>query len=63
MEDKEQLLCWKQVKIQNIIRTKIPGRKTAFEFGSNLLGVQTGLEKSDKFPQNYYLPWPSKLLI
>jgi hypothetical protein len=50
MQDKEQLSFWKQVLIQNI-RTKIPTSKTAFEFGPNLLGVQTGLEKSDKFPK------------
>jgi hypothetical protein len=25
--------------------------KIAFEFGPNLFGVQTGLEKSDKFPK------------
>jgi hypothetical protein len=28
---------------------KIPGRKSTFEFGPNLLGVQTCLEKSEKF--------------
>jgi hypothetical protein len=49
MEDKEQRSLWTQVQIQNRIRTKIPGIKTAFEFGPNLLGVQTGLKKSDKF--------------
>jgi hypothetical protein len=31
--------------------TKIPGSKTTFEFGPNLLGVQTYLEKFDKFPK------------
>jgi hypothetical protein len=45
MEYMEQLSIWTQVQI----RTKIPGNKTTFEFGPNLLGVQTGLEKSDKF--------------
>jgi hypothetical protein len=49
MEDTEQLSFSTQVKIRNIIRTKIPRRKAAFEFGANLLGVQSGLEKSDKF--------------
>jgi hypothetical protein len=48
MEDKEQLSVWKQVHIrnriqlvhiQNRIQTKIPGSKTSFEFGPNLLGV------------------------
>jgi hypothetical protein len=48
MEDREQFFFWKQVQIRNIIRTKILGRKTAFEFGPNLLGVQTGLGKFDK---------------
>jgi hypothetical protein len=38
------------------MRTKIPRTKTAFEFGPNLLGFQTGLEKSDKLPKNSYLP-------
>jgi hypothetical protein len=50
-EDKEQLFYWRQVKIQKIIRTKIPGSKISFEFGPNLLGVQTSLEKSEKFPK------------
>jgi hypothetical protein len=33
------------------IGTKIPESKTTFEFVPNLLGVQTGLEKSGKFPK------------
>jgi hypothetical protein len=49
-KDREQLSFWTQVQIQIRTRTKNPGSKTAFEFGPNLLGVQTGLEKSDKFP-------------
>jgi hypothetical protein len=48
MEYMEQLSIWTQVQIRNRIRTKIPRNKTTFEFGPNLLGVQTGLEKSDK---------------
>ncbi len=51
LEDKGQLSLWNQVQIRNIIRTKIHGRKTSFEFWPNLLGVQTGLEKSDKLPK------------
>jgi hypothetical protein len=51
MEDKKQLYFWTQVQIRNIIQTKIPGRQAVFEFGPNLLGVQTGLDKSDKFPK------------
>jgi hypothetical protein len=49
MEHKEQLSFWTQVQIRNRSRTKIPGSKTAFEFGPNLLRIQTGLEKSNKF--------------
>jgi hypothetical protein len=41
----------KQVTIGNRILIKNPGKKTPFEFGPNLLGVQTYLEKSDKFPK------------
>jgi hypothetical protein len=51
MEDMEQLLFWRKVQILNRIRTKIPGIQTVFEFGPDSLGVQTGLEKSDKFPK------------
>jgi hypothetical protein len=51
MEDKEQLSFWTQVQIQITTRTKIPWSIIAFEFGPNLLGVQTGLEKFDKFPK------------
>jgi hypothetical protein len=51
MEDKEQLSLWTQVQIQIRNRTKNPGSKNAFEFGPNLLGVQTSLEKSGKFPK------------
>jgi hypothetical protein len=51
IEDKEQCFFWNPVQIQNRIQTKIPGIKTAFEFGPNLLGVQTGLGKFDKFPR------------
>jgi hypothetical protein len=50
VEDREQLSFWKQVQIRSTIRIKIPGRKTAFELEPNLLGVQTSLEKSNKFP-------------
>jgi hypothetical protein len=51
MEDMEQLSFWNQVQIQNNILIQNPGIITAFEFGPNLLGVQTRLEKSDKFPK------------
>jgi hypothetical protein len=51
MENKEQLSFWTQVQIENRIQTKIPGSKTTFEFGPNLMGVQTDLEQSDKFPK------------
>jgi hypothetical protein len=51
MRDTEQLSIWNQVKIRNKIEITIPGSKTIFEFGPNLLGVQTSLEKSDKFPK------------
>jgi hypothetical protein len=51
MKEKEQLSFWKQVQTQNRIWIKIPGRRPTFEFGSNLLGVQTCLEKSDNFPK------------
>jgi hypothetical protein len=47
----EQHSFWKQVQIPNKIWIKIPGSKTAFEFELNLLGVQTCLEKSDKFSE------------
>jgi hypothetical protein len=67
IEYKEQLSFWKQVQMQNRIRSKIPGSKNAFEFGPNLLGVQTGLEKSEKFSKilicldlldcEFRLPW------
>jgi hypothetical protein len=40
IEDKEQPFFWKPVQIQNRIRTKILGSKTAFEFGPNLLGFK-----------------------
>jgi hypothetical protein len=49
MEDKEHVYFWRQVQMRNRIRTKILGSKSAFEFGPNLLGFQTGLEKSNKF--------------
>jgi hypothetical protein len=51
MEDKQQLSFWKIIQIRNGIEIKNPGSKTTFEFGPNLLGVQTRLEKSDKFPK------------
>jgi hypothetical protein len=51
MKDNEQLLFWDQVQIPSIMFIKIAGRKTAFEFALNLLGVQTSLEKSGKFPK------------
>ena len=56
MEYMEQLFISTQVQIRNRIWTKIPGNKTTFEFGPNLLGVQTGLEKSDKFPKFLICP-------
>jgi hypothetical protein len=56
MEVREQHSFWKQVQIRNIIWTKIPGSKIAFEFGLNFLGVQTGLEKSDKFLKIHISP-------
>jgi hypothetical protein len=49
MDNKEQLFFRTQVQIRNKIQTKIPRSKTAFEFGPNLLEVQTDLEQSDKF--------------
>jgi hypothetical protein len=49
MENEEQLSLWKQVQIRNEISIKNPGSKSTFEFGPNLLGIQTCLEKSDKF--------------
>jgi hypothetical protein len=51
MEDMEQHSFWKQVQIWSRIHNKILGSKTVFEFGPNLLGVQTCLEKYDKFPK------------
>jgi hypothetical protein len=51
MEDKEQLSFSNQVQIWNRIWLKNPESRTVFEFDSNLLGIQTGLEKSDKFPK------------
>jgi hypothetical protein len=30
---------------------KNPGIRTVFEFDSNLLGIQTGLKESNKFPK------------
>jgi hypothetical protein len=51
MKDKEKLSFWKEVQIQNIIQIKIPRSKTTFEFGPNLLGIRTYLEKCDKFPK------------
>jgi hypothetical protein len=48
IEDKEQISFWMQVQI----RTKIPGKKTIFEFGPNLLGyklVWKNLTNSPKF--------------
>jgi hypothetical protein len=47
MEDMEQFSIWKKVKI----RTKNPRTGNAFEFGPNLLEVQTCLEKSNNFPK------------
>jgi hypothetical protein len=47
----EQFLFLNQVEIRNIIWIKNPESRTIFEFDSNLLGIQTGLEKSDKFPK------------
>jgi hypothetical protein len=44
LKDKEQLTFWKKVLIQNRIRIKSSGSKTTFEFGPNLLEVQTYLE-------------------
>jgi hypothetical protein len=40
-----------QVQIRIRTQAKIHGSKTTFEFGPNLLGVQTSLEKSNKFPK------------
>jgi hypothetical protein len=51
MEDMEQPCFWKQVQFQNRIWVTILGSKTDFEFGPNLLGVQSQLERSDKFPK------------
>jgi hypothetical protein len=49
MKDKEQLYFCTQVQFRHRILTTIPGIKTAFKFGPNLLGVQTSLKRSDKF--------------
>jgi hypothetical protein len=56
LKDKEQLTFWKKVLIQNRIRIKSYGSKTTFEFGPNLLEVQTYLEKSDKFSKIHICP-------
>jgi hypothetical protein len=40
MKDTEQLFIWNQVKIRNKIEITIPGSKTTFEFGPNLLGFK-----------------------
>jgi hypothetical protein len=58
MEDKEQLSFWKKVKIQERIWIKNSESKTTFEFGPNLLGIQTCLGKSDKFPKIFVCPDP-----
>jgi hypothetical protein len=51
MIDMEQPCFWKQVQFQNRIWITILGSKTDFEFGPNLLGVQSHLERFDKFPK------------
>jgi hypothetical protein len=51
MEDRQQLSFWEQVQTQNRTGIKNSGSRIAFEFGPNLLGVQTDLVKSDKFPR------------
>jgi hypothetical protein len=51
VEDTEQLSFLNQVQIRNKIWIKNPGIRTVFEFDWNLLVIQTGLEKSDKFPK------------
>jgi hypothetical protein len=65
LEDKEQLSFWNQVEMRNRIQIKNPGIRTVFEHDLNLLGIQTCLKKSDKFPkilfaflsQNMNLDW------
>jgi hypothetical protein len=47
----EQLSFWNQVQIRNIIEIKNPRNRTDFEFHLMSLGIQTFLEKSDKFPK------------
>jgi hypothetical protein len=51
LEDKEQLSFWKQAQIRNRTWTKNPGKKTAFEFGPNLLGFKLIWKNSGKFPK------------
>jgi hypothetical protein len=51
MKSEEELSFWKQVQIPNRIGIKTPRSKTGFEFELNLLGKQTCLEKSGKFPK------------
>jgi hypothetical protein len=49
MEDVEQLSFWTEVKIETEFKLKLLEGKLLFIFGPNLMGVQTSLEKSDKF--------------
>jgi hypothetical protein len=52
IEDRAQLFFLKQVQIRNRIWIKNYGSRIIFEFDSKLLGIQTGLEESDKFEKN-----------
>jgi hypothetical protein len=59
LDNKEQLLFWNQVQNRNRIGIKNSGSRTVFELELNLLGIQTYLEKSDKFPKIHIcLPFP-----
>jgi hypothetical protein len=51
LEDKEQLSFWNKVQIQNIILIKNPRSRTVFELDLSLLGIQTCLKISNKFPK------------
>jgi hypothetical protein len=51
IEDKEKRSFWNNVQIRNRILIKNPGSRTDFEINLNLLGIQTYLENSYKFPK------------
>jgi hypothetical protein len=49
LKHKEQLSCLSQLQIPSELQVKNSGIKVNFESSSNFKGVQTFLEKSDKF--------------